>query len=162
MAAWQFDVHFMPDAIVADARDYIEQSQTPEGLDTWRWWRAPAAAPDLSAIVSLHFNEISSYSKDVLRWGSEKEVLIEAFLEKGKIESVIARIDMRYATPKSFERLARVGAALLCQFYLAETDEVVGPDSDLLQQRATTSRAATYIDLGRDIASESKPENEDR
>lgn len=162
MAAWQFDVHFMPDAIVAEARDYIEQSQTPEGLDTWRWWRALPVAPDLSAIVSLHFNETSSYSTDVLRWGSEKEVLVEAFLEKGKLESLIARVDVRYATRKSFEQLARVGAALECHFYLAQTDEVIGPDSDLLQQRASSSRAATYIDLGRDIAGESKPENEDR
>jgi len=144
MAIWQFDLQLMPDPIVADIPSCIEGAIGEDGLDTANWWLENQPTVDFINLINKFFSTKDSWFEDVLRWGDEDEVLIEVFFEKGLVECISVRIDVRNLNHRQIKEMMTIAEALNCHIYVMETQDVVEPSYNLLLPHIENSRAARY------------------
>jgi|GEM_PF-979116 len=144
MAVWQFDLELMPSSVAIDPSRYVEAANTDGGLETKDWWVQNQPSYGLVEAISNHFALIDSWSKDIVRFGSEDAVLIELFTENGLVVGVAARIDLRHLTPPPLIALLKLSSYLRCKFFVMETQAIVEPIMAELVPQIEKSRAAKF------------------
>lgn len=130
MAVWQFDLQLMPDQIVLDAPQCIESAITDDGLDTANWWLANQPNDEYRQVIANALSPLDSWCPEILRWGDENKVLVEAFAADGTLEGIGIRVDVRHIDRESIASLIQLVAKLDCQIYVMETQQIVSPDVD--------------------------------
>ena len=144
MAIWQCDLQLMPNAVVPDAPSCIDAAITDDGLDTTDWWLPNQPPNDYAQIIANVFPPLDSWSREILRWGDEDNVLIEAFITNGHVDGIGVRVDVRNADRDSMTKMAGLAARLDCHVYMMETHQIVTPDLDSLLPHLAKSKAAQF------------------
>ena len=144
MAVWQFDLQLMPDQIVPDAPDCIESAITDDGLDTTNWWLPNQPNDDYRQIIARAYSPLDSWCPEILRWGDEDNVLVEAFISDGTLEGIGIRVDVRNIDRESIASMTQLAAKLDCQIYVMETQQIVIPDVDSFLPHLARSKAVEF------------------
>lgn len=144
MAVWQFDLQLMPDQIVPDAPACIQSAITDDGLDTTNWWLANQPNDDYQQNIASAFSPLDSWCPEILRWGDEGKVLVEAFISDGTLEGIGIRVDVRNIDLESIAKMTRLAAKLDCQIYVMETKRIVTPDVDSFLPHLVKSKAVEF------------------
>lgn len=144
MAVWQLDLQLMPDQIVPDAPHCIESAITDDGLDTMGWWMANQPKDDYRQIIANAFSPLDSWCPEILRWGDENNVLVEAFVSDGTLEGIGIRVDVRNIDRESIASMTQLVAKLDCQIYVTETQQIVAPDVDSFLPHLVKSTAVEF------------------
>lgn len=145
MAVWQFDLQLMPDEVVPDAPACIYSAIMEDGLETINWWLPHQPQSDYRQLIARTFATLDSCCSELLRWGSEDRVLIEAFMENGILEGIGIRVDMRSIDRESLAEIIHLATQLKCHMYVMETQQIVRPDVDLLLPHLLRSRAVEFV-----------------
>jgi hypothetical protein len=144
MALWQFDFELMPRPVVANAPNCINSAITEDGLDTTQWWTSNQPDSNYARMIAAVFPPRDSCSPEILRWGDEDNVLIEAFVSGGLLEGIGVRIDVRNADRESIAKMIQLIAELDCQIYVMETGQIVAPDLVSLLPHLAKSKAVEF------------------
>jgi hypothetical protein len=144
MAVWQFDLQLMPDQIVLDAPQCIESAITDDGLDTANWWLANQPNDEYRQVIANAFSPLDSWCPEILRWGDENKVLVEAFVSDGTLQGIGIRVDLRNIDRESIASLIQLVAKLDCQIYVMETQQIVSPDVDAFLPHLVRSKAVEF------------------
>ncbi len=145
MAVWQFDLQMMPNQIGPDAQGYIDSAITDDGLDTTNWWLTNQPNEDYRQIIASVFTPLDSWFPEILRWGGEDLVLVEAFLTDGQLEGIGIRVDVRNIDHESIAKLTQLVARLDCQIYVMENQQIVAPDADSFMPHLAKSKAVEFV-----------------
>jgi hypothetical protein len=144
MAVWQFDLQLIPDQIVLDAPQCIESAITDDGLDTANWWLANQPNDEYRQVIANALSPLDSWCPEILRWGDENKVLVEAFVSDGTLEGIGIRVDVRNIDRESIASLIQLVAKLDCQIYVMETQQIVSPDVDVFLPHLVRSKAVKF------------------
>ena len=144
MAVWQFDLQLIPYQIVPDAPDCIESAMTDDGLDTTNWWLAIQPNDDYRQIIADAFSPLDSWCSEILRWGDENNVLVEACISDDKLEGIGIRVDVRNVDGDSIARMTQLAAELDCQIYVMENQQIVTPDVNSFLPHLAKSKAVEF------------------
>lgn len=144
MAVWQFDLQLIPDQIVLDAPQCIESAITDDGLDAANWWLANQPNDEYRQVIANAFSPLDSWCPEILRWGDENKVLVEAFVSDGTLEGIGIRVDVRNIDRESIASLIQLVAKLDCQIYVMETQQIVSPDVDAFLPHLVRSKAVKF------------------
>lgn len=145
MALWQFDLQLMPNQLVSNATEVIASAICDGLIDTSNWWLANPPKDTYRQDIADTFAPLTSWSTDLLRWGDEELVLVEALLEDGQVVGIGIRVDVRYIDRDAISKLIQLIAKMDCQFFLMETRQVVAPDVDEFMTLLKTSRAVQFV-----------------
>jgi len=144
MAVWQFDLQLMPDQIVSDAPACIDSAISDDGLDTTNWWLTNQPNDDYRQIIANSFSPLDSWCSEILRWGDEDNVLVEAFIADGILKEIGVRVDVRNTDRESIARMTQLAAKLDCHIYIMETQQIVTPDVDAIMPHLAKSKAVEF------------------
>jgi len=146
MAVWQFDLQLMPDQVVPDAPDCIESAITDDGLDTMNWWLANQPKDDYRQIIANAFSPLDSWCPEILRWGDENKVLVEAFISDGTLEGIGIRVDVRNIDRELINTMTQLVAKLDCQIYVMETQQKKQREAKEKQREAREAKGhCTFV-----------------
>ncbi|NER80854.1 MAG: hypothetical protein F6K42_15050 [Leptolyngbya sp. SIO1D8] len=144
MAIWQFDLELIPSSVVVNAPDRINSAITDNGLDTKHWWIVNQPDNSYADMIAGAFPLLDSWSLEILRWGNEDDVLIEAFVTDGQLEGISVRLDARNTNRESIAKIIKLVNELDCYVCLIETREIVIPDIESLLLYLVKSKAAEF------------------
>lgn len=145
MAVWQFDLQLMPNQIVSHAQGYIDSPITDDGLDTTNWWLSNQPNDDYRQIIASVFAPLDSWCPEILRWGDEDHVLVEAFLTDERLEGIGIRVDVRNMDRESIAKMTQVVAKLNCSLFVMETQQIVAPNAESFMPHLAKSSAMEFV-----------------
>lgn len=146
MAIWQFDIQLIPSKVVAESPDRFEVIVDENGIDNTNWWLENQPCLDLNDLISSSFPPLDSWSTDLFRWGKEEGVLFEAFIENGKVNEILIRIDVRNLAHEQLKEMLKLIIALDCHIYIFDSEDVIAAEYNLLLEHLRKSRAMMLVE----------------
>ena len=125
MAVWQASFHMIPRERVAElfpewfdpafGPDCVETlpSEDPTELD---WWTSRQPPADFRTTLDRLVPRLASWSPDLEWWGAEDGDRVDVFSEKGRIESIYVRFDMRTPNAAFIDGIIDLAARMNCDF----------------------------------------------
>ena len=142
MATWQFDLFVIP-------RNRIQQLGCAEKLDAdcydqHEWWDSSVSPQDVSERIDMVLKRGSSWSRDILMWGTEDGNRINLCVKENVISELLVRLDLRDISRIVVNEIVRLAADLNCIFCTSDwklIEPVVGP----LVEAIAKSDAARFV-----------------
>ena len=129
MAIWQFDFMIIPN------------KKTDDRKRTKSWLNTEIARTSLEKLEE-NFQQIESWSNDILQFGKEDETCINILLEDGKTEEITCRIDLRDLTKEKLIPILNFIQEINGQIYFNR--KVYDAEMDNLVHLVRTSSAAEF------------------
>lgn len=130
MATWQFQCNIVP------ARDNIEKLGRDEIIS---WKDVPHPTYDIKFL-----EEAKSWSKDIVQYGKIDETCIEFIYNKGKLEEINCRLDLRSLTKQKFVFLIEYVQKIEALFLVG--DMVYPPKIEMMVEVMKRSEANKYCE----------------
>lgn len=150
MATWQYDIHFIPWAIVDQHPEIIRALCTLEDIDTAPWWRSYNQALGLVKALSRLLPAAVSWNDSIQMWGTSDGDRVEVSWEEGRIGDVPVRIDVRRLSQDFIQGIVNVAREFDVLFF-TEENQVVEPTLQGLLNSIKKSDAARFVEDPRDF-----------
>ena len=144
MTVWQFTIAFLPQQWL-DAGGKVDTLFEEEaGFDATPAWGA-YRHPNLEDILGNALRKGKSWHSDLTIWGNEQTDDIRLWRRKGKVNSIIARFDLRQPNMTLVQQVIYMAQELNLAIVAIETGSVVPVDVEQLLRAAAESRAAHFV-----------------
>lgn len=140
MAAWQFDLHFIPKGLS------LPEVDSEGTFDDSFWWAQQQPRCSLDRLFGEILPPTPSWSSDLTQFGKEDETCIQVWRGNGEVSSIKARIDLRSVSIDIIENIVAAALLLQCRLYLPEGHGVIEPEVDLLVSELRQSDAAAFVE----------------
>jgi hypothetical protein len=95
-------------------------------------------------MIANAFPPLDSWCTEILRWGDEDKVLVEAFITDGTLEGIEFRVDVRNVDRELIAKMTQLARKLDCQLYVMETQQIVTPDVNCFLPHLMKSKAVEF------------------
>lgn len=146
MAAWQFDVEFLPARwALSDQGQRAALTDAQGYSDTAPAWRDEhGAMPLVHEALRAEFGEPSQLLSTYAQWGSETADRFDVANEGDLIGAFYVRISASVATEASLARILRLADATRCVLWPRGAPHWLEPTASALAQAVSSSSAAEF------------------
>lgn len=128
MAAWQFKVCLIPKSwFDTNGKDVSSFYNTEGHYDVSFTWKN-STTNDVKDEVIKYYPLSESWHEDLLSFGCEKKTDVQVWYEKGKLEDIQFRIDIRGNFISDIEQIIAIAQKLSCVFFIPEQKCIVEPN----------------------------------
>lgn len=146
MAAWQFKMCLVPRDWVNLNHGSTSALYTEEGcFDTTCAWENYSTSENISDLVGSYFQVAESWHKDQICFGSEKHSDVQVWYDKGKIDAIQVRIDMRENVVSLINKIIEIANKLSCCIFIPAQHNIIEPEPFEILRRAKSSNAFLYV-----------------
>lgn len=143
MAAWQFKVCLIPKSGFDTNGIEVSRLYDAEGnYDIAFTWENVTTNGVKDEIIK-YYPLSRSWHKDLVSFGCEKGTDVQVWYEKGKLEDIQFRIDMRGHFILDIEQIVNIARKLSCVFFLPEQKCMV--DANVLEILSYAKTSDAYL-----------------
>ena len=144
MAAWQFDLHLIPEAkiveMVGEVPDHLDEGLTyPANL-----WEGHQPPPSINQCLASFLKQAASWSENVALWGEENGNRVDVLYEGRDVADIFVRINAYERDDAFLEGIIRLAREYKAVFWAGESEEVIRPNTAALISALKRSRAYSF------------------
>lgn len=144
MAVWQFDTFVVPAAKVPSSPSGTIDRLTEAEYESIMWWEGCRLPPDYAEVLSALLPPASSWSREVQIWGQQDGNSVSVARQRGTIEEVRFRFDVRDVNIQLIESLVRIASEWHCVL-VTEEHEIVPMEATAVLSEIKNSSAYRYL-----------------
>ncbi|MBL6990993.1 MAG: hypothetical protein ISR65_14505 [Bacteriovoracaceae bacterium] len=144
MAAWQFSIKLVSRKELSEKFKAIPNIMDNNSYDELKGWGRNYPHKEIYDILSKELPKNKSWSTDIQLWGKEDTHCFELLYEKGDLEEISARIDLRNFNDNLIHLISRL-SSLLDAIAICESGKIIEASYKDIMKEISVSNANKFL-----------------